>query len=65
MKSAKQEFIELIERFPDETRAEIILAELHVKTRIMRGVEQLERGETVSHAEVMEDLAQWLKSIGP
>ena len=63
MKTAKQEAIELIQHLPDDTSMETILAELHFKQRIMRGLEQLDRGEVVSHEEAKERLGQWLKSF--
>ena len=34
-----------------------------VKARIIRGVDQFDDGETVSQADVMENLEQWLKSV--
>lgn len=64
MKTAKQEAIELIQRLPDHASLETILAELHFRQRVLRGLEQLERGEVVSHQEAEKHLERWLKSSG-
>ncbi len=64
-KTAKQAAIELIERLPDEVSTETIVAELLFKQGVIRGLEELDRGEVVSHAEARERLAPWLKSSGP
>jgi len=64
MKTAKQEALDLIQKLPDETSLETILAELHFLLRIMKGLQQVERGEVVSHEEVKRSVAEWLSSIG-
>jgi predicted transcriptional regulator len=64
MKTAKQEVLETLDQLPDDVALEKVVYELHIKAKIRRGLEQLERGETVPHDEVMEDLERWLRSIG-
>ncbi len=64
-KTAKQAAIDLIERLPDEVSTETIVAELLFKQGVIQGMEQLDRGEVVSHDEAKERLAKWLKSSGP
>lgn len=64
-KTAKQAAIDLIERLPDEVSTETIVAELLFKQSVIQGLEQLDRGEVVSHDEAKERLAPWLKSSGP
>ena len=63
-KTAKQEIIETLERLPDDVGYEDALSELHLQAKIRRGIEQAERGETIPHSQVMEELDEWLKSIG-
>ncbi len=64
MKTAKQEALELIQKMPDEISMETILAELHFKLRVLKGIDQMERGEAVSHEEAKERLGRWLSSSG-
>ncbi len=64
-KTAKQAAIDLIEHLPDEVSTETIVAELPFKLSVIQGLEQLDRGEVVSHDEAKERLAPWLKSSGP
>lgn len=64
MKTAKEEALELIQRLPADATMETILAELHFKQRVIRGLRQLEQGEVISHEEAKEHLGQWLKSSG-
>jgi predicted transcriptional regulator len=54
----------VIEQLPDDASLEDIIYELYVRQRIERGLQQSEKGETVSHGEVMRDVARWLQSAG-
>lgn len=63
--TAKQAAIDLIELLPDEVSTETIVAELLFKLSVIQGLEQLDRGEVVSHDKAKERLAPWLKSSGP
>ena len=60
MKTPKQEAIELIERLPEEVSLETILAKLHFKAKVLRGLEQADRGQVVSQEEAMRRLSKWL-----
>lgn len=64
MKSAKQATIDFIGKLPEDVSEETILYRLHVRAKVQRGLAEIERGETIPHEEVMEELEQWLKSIG-
>jgi predicted transcriptional regulator len=64
MISAKDEVLATIERLPADATMEDILSELHFKAKVLRGIEQAERGDVIPHSQVMEELEQWLKSIG-
>ena len=64
MMTAKEEALDLIRRLPDESSMEAILAELHFKARIRRGIEQMEAGEVISQEEMEESVRDWLKSPG-
>ncbi len=64
MKSDKQSAIELIERLPDSISLETIVSELLFKVKVLRGIDQLDRGEVVSHEEVVEEMTKWRPSVG-
>jgi len=64
MKSAKQATLELVRDLPDEVSMDAILAKLQYLAEIERGLEEAERGDVVSHAQVMEELRQWQTSSG-
>jgi predicted transcriptional regulator len=65
MRSARQELLELLERLPDDSPMDSLLAEMHFKASVLRGLEQAERGEGMSHDEVKERLRAWRTSSGP
>ena len=64
MKSAKRETLAYIETLPEDISVETILYRLHVRAKVERGLAEIERGETIPHEQVMEDLERWLASIG-
>ena len=64
MKSAKQATLEIVQGLPDEVSMDAILARLHYLADIERGVAEAERGEVVSHAQVMEEMRQRQTSSG-
>ena len=64
MKTAKQELSELLDRLPDDAPMDTLLAEMHFKASVLRGLEDARRGEVVSHEEVKARLNKWLESSG-
>jgi predicted transcriptional regulator len=64
MKTAKQELSELLDRMPDDAPMDTLLAEMHFKASVLRGLEQADRGEGISHDEVKERLRAWRTSPG-
>ena len=64
MKTAKQEVLELLERLPDDVSMDTLLAELHFKASVLRGLEQAERGEGITQDELKARLKTWLESSG-
>lgn len=64
MKTAREELIELLERLPDDTPMDTLLAEMHFKASVLRGLAEASRGEGISHEEAKERLAKWLESSG-
>jgi hypothetical protein len=64
MKTAKQEALDLLERLPDDVSMDTLLAELHFKASVLRGLEEAMRGEGTSHAEVKKRVRAWRESSG-
>jgi hypothetical protein len=64
MKTAKQELLEVLEQLPDDTPMDTLLARMHFKASILRGLEQSERGEGVPQEEVERRVNKWRESSG-
>lgn len=64
MANAKEELLSLLEILPDEMSMEEILERIAFKARLLRSIEQADRGELIPHEQVMEELDQWLESLG-
>lgn len=62
--STKDDVLRMIERMPEDVALEDIMYALYVRTKVDRGIDQIRRGETVSHEEVRRDIGEWLKSAG-
>jgi predicted transcriptional regulator len=56
----KENVIEMIRRMPDDATVTDIMAELYVRRKIDVGLEQLDKGQTLSQEEVEQRLSQWL-----
>ncbi len=56
----KQSVIEMIERLPDDSSVEDIMAELYFRQKVDEGLRQLDAGEGVEHEEARQRLAKWL-----
>ncbi|MEX2142742.1 MAG: hypothetical protein WD894_26035 [Pirellulales bacterium] len=59
----KQEVVELLNQFPDDVDAEKLIETLYLRAKLDRAEEALERGETLTHEELLEESKSWL--IGP
>jgi predicted transcriptional regulator len=62
--STKQQVLEIVQRMPDDASLEDIMYELYLRSEIRAGLEDVRAGRTVSHEEVMDDFAKWLRSAG-
>ena len=56
----KQSVIEMIERLPDDTSVEDIMAELYFRQKVDEGLRQLDAGEGIEHEEARRKLGKWL-----
>lgn len=61
MSTVKEIFIKLIEAQPDDSNADELLRELLFAAMIERGLRDSDAGETVSHAELKENVKQGRK----
>ena len=59
--TTKEQILHSIETLPDEATVEDAIERLVVLYKIERGIAQADAGETVSHQEVGERMAKWLK----
>ena len=65
MKTAKQEAIDLLERLPDDVSMDTVIAELHFRSTLLRGLDEVRRGDGMSHEEVKIRLRAWRESFAP
>ena len=64
MKTAKDEIQSVLETMPDDASLEDLIARIELKARLLHSIAQAERGELIPHEQVMEELDQWLQSLG-
>jgi predicted transcriptional regulator len=58
--SDKQLALDSIGRLPENASLEVIAERLDFLAAIRKGIDQIERGETIPHDEVKRQLATWL-----
>ena len=58
--SDKQLVLDSIERLPEDVNLEVIAERVEFLSAIRKGLDQIERGQTIPHAEVKRQLASWL-----
>ncbi len=58
--SDKELALETIQRLPADARLDTIAERLDFLAAIRKGLDQIERGETLPHDEVKRQLATWL-----
>ena len=54
--------LDAIKELPDEATLEEIAERIEFLAAIQKGIDQLDRGEGISHEEVKRQLARWLAS---
>ena len=64
MKTAKQEVLDLLDTLPDDVSLDTLLERIRFKAKILHSMAQADRGEGVPHEQVVEQLDQWLQSLG-
>jgi hypothetical protein len=61
MLPAKEEVRRLLERLPDEVSLEDIQYHIYVRQKILRGLEDIEAGRTLSEEEFEARMSKWLE----
>ena len=59
--TTKEVLQKLLDRLPDDATMEDVQYQIYVLQKIRAGENDLEAGRTIPHAEVLKDLAEWLK----
>jgi predicted transcriptional regulator len=59
--TAKEKIIEAVEDLPDDASIEDAMERLLFLAKVERGLRQADAGKTISHMEVRERMAEWLK----
>jgi predicted transcriptional regulator len=57
----KEAIKQMIDELPDNFLIEDLQYKLYVRSKIEKGLKDLEEGNTLTHEEVMARMAQWLK----
>jgi len=60
MPNVKDQVIEMIRGLPEESSLDDIMAELYFRLKVDTGLEELDEGKGIPHAEVKERLSRWL-----
>ena len=61
MASVRENAIKLLQNLPDDSSLEDIMEELYFKFLVDDGLKELDEGKGISHEEVENRLAKWLK----
>jgi len=59
--TTKEKMLQVVNALPDDATVEDAMERLLVLTKIERGLQQAERGETLSHQAVQERMSKWLR----
>ena len=64
MSTAKEEAIRIIQKLPDNSTIDEIMAELYFKQQIEQGLRDVEEGRVYSHEQVKNMVLEWRRSSG-
>ena len=59
--TTKEQVLEAMKSLPDDAEVEDAMEKLLAIAKIQRGIEQADRGETLSRDEVQHRVSKWLK----
>jgi vacuolar-type H+-ATPase subunit E/Vma4 len=61
MQTIKKRVLESIKKLPDDVNYDDIMESIYVQQMISEGIEQLDKGEFISHEDFKERFKKWLK----
>jgi predicted transcriptional regulator len=59
-KAIKDEVIDMVSKMPQDTTVDDIMEALYVRTKIDKGLKQLDEGNYITHEEAKKRLSKWL-----
>ena len=59
--TSKEKVLQAVNNLPDDASIEDAMDRLLLLSKIERGLQQADRGQTIPHSEVEERMAKWLK----
>ena len=59
--TTKERAVRAVQELPDDASIEDAMERLLFLAKIEKGIQQADAGQTISHAEVKERMAKWLK----
>ena len=59
--TVKEQVLEVITRMPDDSTLDDIGYELYVMESVQKGLDELDRGEYLTHEQAKEKLQKWVK----
>jgi predicted transcriptional regulator len=59
--TAKERVLQAVNNLPDDASIEDAMDRLLLLAKVERGLQQADSGQTMSHSEVKERMAKWLK----
>ena len=60
METAKEQVQQILDQLPGDASLEDIQYHIYVRQKIQQGMDDIDAGRVVSHAEVQQRLAKWL-----
>jgi len=59
--TTKEKVLDAVQALPDDASIEDAMERLFFLAKIEKGLQQADAGQTISHAQVKERMAKWLK----
>ncbi len=60
MEAIKDQVLKIIKKMPEDVTVDEIMSELHFKLQVDRGLQELDRGKSISHETVKKRVSKWL-----
>jgi predicted transcriptional regulator len=60
METAKEQVQQILQKLPEDASLEDIQYHIYVRQKIQQGIDDVEAGRVLTHAEVQQRLAKWL-----